>query len=92
MREKIELAAHDFVNSTTTIHIQDKKLVVSSIFKLYAKDFDKWGGPAAYISSLLDPAERADAEEIKIFLQADFPDRVDFQYDWTINHIKNKKK
>jgi hypothetical protein len=49
-------------------------------------DFRTVGGAASFINRLIDPARRADAEEVKRLLLSDYR-RADFQFDWTVNAL-----
>ena len=44
-----------------------------------------------FLSALLDQKIRPDAEAVKEALLAGYPANADFQYDWTLNSIQNKK-
>lgn len=83
-------AAADFANSPKHLRIERGQLVVSSLMKWYGDDFEGLGGAAAYLGSLVDGNRRRDADRIRKKLRADFPARVRFEYDWTLNDIRNK--
>jgi len=80
--------AKRFANSSKYVDIANGRLQLSSLLKWYAKDFDSVGGVAAFLSEQMDPEKRADTEEIKGLLIADFK-RTEYRYDWTINDQKN---
>ncbi len=80
-----------FANNPKYLRIENGKLVMSAIFKWYEADFARVGGVAAYLSSLTDSKLRPDADAIDAKLATDFPNNVDFKFDWTLNSIKNKK-
>lgn len=83
-------AAAAYVNSPRHVWIDADILYVSSLFRWYAQDFDKNGGPAAMIAALLDPKARPDAAAIAEKLKTDFPELTQFRFDWTVNSTKNK--
>jgi hypothetical protein len=90
LEDTLQANAVAFANSPKHIRIEGDKLLVSSLMRWYAEDFDSLGGVKAYLISLLDPTLRADADQIKAKLGTDFPDQTKFVYDWTVNSIKNK--
>jgi len=92
IKERLQANAENFANNPKYLRVEDNKLVISSLMKWYGKDFDKLGGVAKYLTSLIDAKKRPDADEVKLWLQSDFPAKADFRYDWTLNDIKNKKK
>ena len=62
---------------------------MSSLLKWYADDFQKAGGVQAYMTSLLLPDQRGDADAVKQLLSTAFQ-KTDFTYDWTVNDKRNK--
>lgn len=86
----LQAGAVRFANSPKHIRIEDGKLVVSSLMRWYEEDFSKLGGVVNYLTPLIDPKERADAEQIKAALVIDFPQNTLFKYDWTLNSIANR--
>ena len=89
--EALDEAAVRFANSPKHLRIESDALVASAILKWYRKDFERFGGAPAYLAPLTDPALRADADAIDAKLKADFPEKVEFRYDWTLNSIRNKR-
>jgi len=87
----LQANAVNFANNPKHVRIENDKLIVSSLMHWYEEDFAKFGGPAAYITSLIDPKLRPDAEQVIAKIKTDFPDKTVFRYDWTLNSIKNKK-
>ncbi len=80
--------ASHFANSSKHVDIVDGKLKLSSLLKWYAKDFADSGGVARYLSGLISPEKRGDAEDIKRLLATDLK-KAEYAYDWTINDQKN---
>ncbi len=91
LEAQLQAAAVAFANNPKHLRVENGQLIMSSIMNWYKEDFDKVGGVAAYLTSLMDPAKRADAEEVKAKLATDFPSLVRFRYDWTLNSVKNRK-
>lgn len=83
-----------FANSPKHVRLEGPKgdkLVLSSLMKWYADDFKPLGGVGKYLASLTDESKRPHTDVIDAKLLKDVPRRVDFEYDWTLNHIRNKK-
>jgi len=78
----------DFANSPKYVRLMGGRLRISSIMQWYADDFQLLGGPAAYLSRLIDPSKRKDAEAIKQRLASQY-DQAEFAYDWTVNDIRH---
>lgn len=91
LAERLQANAVNFANAPKHLRVENGALVASSILKWYGSDFDKLGGVPAYLSSLTDPKLRADEKDVDAKLPADFPQKTTFEYDWTLNSIKNKK-
>ncbi|MFN0117383.1 MAG: DUF547 domain-containing protein [Elusimicrobiota bacterium] len=79
-----------FVNSSKHLKIENDTVVISSLMKWYEEDFRGFGGTGVYLSSLTDPTLRPDADLIDQKLKTDFPAKVKYQYDWTLNSVLNK--
>ncbi len=92
IEERLQMNAEAFANNPKHVYVEEGKLKVSSLLKWYGKDFEKEGGVAAYLLSLISDETRSDADEVIEKLKTDYPSNVDFQYDWTLNDIRNKKK
>lgn len=90
LESALQAAAANYVNSPKGLRIEGDTLYISSLFRWYAVDFEKIGGPAAFASALISPASRADAAAILEKLKTDFPERTQFRFDWTVNSVKNK--
>lgn len=80
-----------FANGRKHIHVENGKLVISTLMKWYEEDFAKLGGVPAFLIPLTDKSLRPDADEIDAKLKTDFPKKVEFKYDWTLNSVKNKR-
>jgi hypothetical protein len=83
-----------FANSPKHVRLEGpkgEKLVLSSLMKWYADDFKPLGGVPKYLASLTDESKRPHTDVIDDKLMKDYPRRVDFEYDWTLNHVRNKK-
>jgi hypothetical protein len=76
-----------FANSPEFLKIEGRQLHVCRVMKWYGEDFTSWGGPAAYLTRLVDPAKRKDAAQIKKLLASDYA-QATFYYDWTVNDIR----
>lgn len=90
VNDSLQTAASDFVNDPAEIRIENDRLVMPAFLKWREADFEKVGGLVEYLKSLTDSTRRADADEIDRRLDSDYPDNVQFEYDWTINDIKNR--
>ena len=92
LESMLQAAAVNFVNSPKHVRLDGGTLYVSSLFRWYAEDFARDGGPGAgaFIAGLLDPKLRPDAPAIIEKLKTDFPELTQFRYDWTLNTAKNK--
>lgn len=87
---QLDLASREYINNPQHIHLEKGILVMSSIFKWYEDDLNHIGGVVSYINSLLD-SSRSQNGLIKTSLQTDFPSKIDFRFDWTLNDLRNKK-
>lgn len=90
--ERLQTAAKNFANSDRTLWLEDGQLHLSQILEWFKDDYETVGGVSAYISGLIDPAVLPDAQEILNKLKTDYPDKTVFEYDWTINHVRNRPK
>ncbi|MCG3205185.1 MAG: hypothetical protein KCHDKBKB_01904 [Elusimicrobia bacterium] len=90
LEDALQAAAVNFVSRPKHIRIEGDTLFVSSLMRWYAEDFSNVGGVAQYLSSLLSPTLRPDAQALLDKLKTDFPDNTQFRYNWTLNSIKNK--
>jgi Protein of unknown function, DUF547 len=91
LNDQLQAGAVNFANTPKHLRLKEGKLVMSTLLKWYGSDFDKVGGVSLYLQSLLDPKLRTDANDIKTKLKTDYPSSVSYQYDWTLNDIRNKK-
>jgi hypothetical protein len=90
--ERLQANAVSFANNPKHLRIENGQLVMTSLMKWYMDDFKSVGGVAAYLATLTDAKLRPDAELINQKLATDFPDKVMFHYDWTLNTVKNRPK
>lgn len=90
MEASLQANALAFANNPKHLRIENGILVVSTLLKDYAADFEIIGGAAPYLISLTDTALRKDAKQVDEALKNDFPDQTEFRFDWTLNSIKNK--
>ena len=77
-----------FANSEKAIDVLNGQLRVSALMRWYAKDLLPLGGWRKYLSDLIDSDKRDDADQLKTYL-ADETKKPQYQYDWTINDVKN---
>lgn len=91
LEEVLQENAVSFANNPKHLRVEKGKLIVSALMKWYAEDFERLGGAKDYLISLVNSERRPDAAEIISKLKTDFPDKVQFQYDWTLNSVHNKK-
>jgi hypothetical protein len=92
LNDKLQAAAVNFANNSRYIAIKDGQLHVSQIFDWYKLDFETDGGVPSYLSKLIDPKVLRDGQEILLKLESDYPDKTVFEYDWSLNHIRNRPK
>jgi len=77
-----------FANSEKEIDVLNGQLRATALMRWYSKDFLPLGGWRKYMSDLIDPDKRGDADQVKTFL-ADETKKPLYQYDWTVNDVKN---
>jgi hypothetical protein len=85
----LQTNASAFVNSPLHVTVVNDHLKLSTIFNLYAKDFEPGGGIPAFMAILLNSNQRSDADLIKKLLTTSYQ-KTSFMDDWTINDLKNK--
>jgi hypothetical protein len=91
VRTQLEADAAMFVNDPRFLRVEKDRLVVSSLFQWYAADFEKLGGAAAFLMAELDPLKRPDITRVESFLKSGYPDKANFQFDWTWNNRRSEK-
>lgn len=77
-------SAAAFANSYEYVGVIDGRLQLSSLFKWYARDFDRVGGVPAYLSSLITPSRGGEADAVRKLLKTGYKKAL-FTYDWTVN-------
>jgi hypothetical protein len=85
----LQTNASAFVNSPQNVKVEDGHLQLSKFFNWYARDFQKEGGVQAFISELLNPNQRDDADLMRRLLTMAYR-KTTFVYNWTFNDLKNK--
>jgi hypothetical protein len=88
--EELARSAVQFINNPKNISIQDGKLKMSSLFDWYGKDFDPLGGVPAVIKTYLDSKQHPDAPQILELLGSSFPGNATFDFNWTLNAVRQK--
>ena len=68
----LESAAISFINSNKGAQVEGNKLVVSSIYDWFGKDFAIDGGVRAHIEKYRPSLTNA-------------PDSIDYEYNWSLN-------
>ncbi len=92
LQDRLQSAAKEYANSDRHIWIENGQLHLSQLIQWAKDDFETVGGAISYLSNLIDPALRPDAKDILAQLKSDYPDKIVFEYDWTLNHIRNRPK
>ena len=87
----LEIAAKNYVNSQDHVALDNGHLVLSRLFRSHRRDFESLGGVAAYISSLIDPDRRSDAEYVKGLLKTNL-DKTVYQFDWTVDDVHSNPR
>lgn len=77
-----------FANNPRHVRLENGRLCVSSLMKWFGEDFTAVGGIAAFLTHLTDPSLRKDEAEVDRQLMT-YPKGVVFQYDWTLNDLRN---
>lgn len=77
--EDLDQAARDFVNNPDNVSVEDNKLMVSTIFKWYKKDFPS--DLNTYLQQFADPDLLAD---LQMAHEQDYPVKYR-EYDWSLN-------
>jgi hypothetical protein len=82
INEKLELAARNFINSSEVIVIpEEKRILISLIFKWYGKDFGGRAGVLDFIKRyILDDDKRFFLEKAGSGIRIDY-----LYYDWNLN-------
>lgn len=87
----LQAAAVRFAYLSKHVAIVKGRLRLSSLLKWYKDDFTDVGGVPLYLSRLLKLTHRPDVGAIEELLKTQF-DKADYEYDWTVNDIRNAKK
>jgi hypothetical protein len=77
--EQLDEAAREFINTPENVSVEDEKLVLSSIFKWYKKDF-----PSDIHGYLKQYAEPVLAQSLQTAHEQKYPKRYR-TYDWSLN-------
>jgi len=91
IEKTLQSAAIRFAALPKHVAVVKGRLRLSSLLKWYQEDFNKVGGVPVYLTSLLKFTHGQDAPEIERLLKTKF-DKADYEYDWTVNDIKNAGK
>lgn len=86
LEETLQSNAVQFANNTKHVRIENGRLVVSTLMKWYQDDFAVFGGVGPYLITL------SNSDELDQKIKRDFPSKVTFKYDWTLNSIRNRKE
>jgi len=92
LEKQLQANAIHFANAPKHVRVEKGVLVLSTLLNWYKGDFDKVGGVKNFLISLIDSSKRADAAEVIESLKNGYPGKVKYEYDWTLNSIKNKRK
>lgn len=91
LESTLRAGARRFANIPKHLALENGNLKVSTLMKWYEEDFKGLGGVGKYLMALTDPAIRKDETQVDRLL-AGFPARVRFEYDWTVNDVRNARK
>ncbi len=80
----LDAAAVAFANDPRHVRVESDKLIMSSLMRWYEEDFAKLGGVVAYLSPKIT------APDVVAKMKTDFPTATKFEFDWTLNSVKNK--
>ncbi len=93
LEDQLQAAAVNFANTPKYVRVENDKILLPSMLKWYADDFQPLGGVATYLAALTDVAHRQDEKVVDEKLAApEFPANADFHFDWTVNSKINKRK
>jgi len=77
--EQLDTAAHDFINDSDNVQVQDDRVYLSRIFKWYKKDF-----PGNLLEYLEGYAEPSLAKDLQTAIERGY--RLSYRrYDWSLN-------